>query len=676
MRGVTKIAFQGFCFASTFVFWSCGDKEGDRHEGERGHDRPMSSGHGGGGPDDCGEYCDRPAPQNFALDLNSVVGLAILEDSSGANLTSFSLDENDDCSIGAIDSNGEGKCGIVESTAVDIPAGAGRGGHDGGGMQARVSAVGFSPTGRVFVLFERSFVYRFVDDPSGDPWSSSSPYTCQLFILENTAQEAFSTEVVAGGLSNLECVTNQHEIPTWRANTVMQFDLDGNLYFPAHVSGNWKDIYYKYNPDTKELTEKVNGNICWRDVEVSPIGSVFYTGTTSTGNDDCSGTSFFRYISQDNKLVEVARDWWDFKYDSRVNPDDASNEIILFYGPDPSPASGVPSWDSACLYEYDPSLESADRSKKIAKCLNHIWDWIDARDFAGYDNNNNGSQTAAVRAEQKARCEMADQIFIGGGGLAQVEQDSNGNVFAAGDLQKKIAGTFKCNLQISKAHCSNFDPDATEGTCPESSDWIEVNAWCDNPSYDNKTDCESNASTWRTDNKWYSDVEAEVCADAEPTNWRIENSFCQQPNSSGGGDPWTETIKGLAWLDPASTTGDEDLWDLMSATNETVIRFWIIKQSGVDNYFYTAFDGDYKLKQAIKSGDTWTQKTLLDKYEVYNLSVDPVDNSQLLFDGLYFTNNAYKFGTINAGASDVESTFEAQTGFTGNVETLIIVPDF
>ncbi|MEE9384853.1 MAG: hypothetical protein V3V08_15730, partial [Nannocystaceae bacterium] len=146
------------------------------------------------------------------------------------------------------------------------------------GIKPKISALGLSPDGSVYVLFEYAFVYRVVDpeDADDDFWSAASPFTCQLF--RSTATWDAESFPAAETVGELECVTNQHEIASWRADRVMQFDVDGNLYFPAIVPGSWREVFYQYKPGSAELSEKVNANICWYDVEVTPLGSVFYTG--------------------------------------------------------------------------------------------------------------------------------------------------------------------------------------------------------------------------------------------------------------------------------------------------------------------------------------------------------------------------------------------------------------
>jgi len=211
-----------------------------------------------------------------------------------------------------------------------------------------VTAVGLSPDGSVYVLFERSFFYRQPSAadmvPGFDPNAPGSPNRCQLFRANGSWQNPATGKAA---LAELECVTSDYEVHTWDSRRVMQFDASGKLYFRGAAAASPKEVFFQYDPATKQLTEKVNGNICWRDVQVTPRGSVFYTGTSGT-NGDCSGTSFFRYISADNHLTEISRDFWNFTYLAEQDPNDPNNERIIFYGPDPT-ASASTGWDTACL---------------------------------------------------------------------------------------------------------------------------------------------------------------------------------------------------------------------------------------------------------------------------------------------------------------------------------------
>lgn len=662
MNGSNKLLTLIFVGLLGFFLGSCKDKKDDKNDGH--------------GCPDCGPN-GGPRPSTLAIDLQSAVGIAVLESDGSSSLN---LDGTGDSgNLIKIDDAGNISSVIKEAKPDDLTE---EEYERMGPAQSipRVVVIGFSPTGEIYAIFERAFYYQYVENMEGEEaWSPSSQYTCQIFRLKSDLNTVKSTVVDVGGASNLECVTATHEIPTWsRESRLMQFDSYGNLYFPARVPGGSKEIFYKYNPVDKSLAEMVNANINFRDVEVTPTGSIFYTGTTGQNGGD----SFFRYISNSNKLVEVARDWWDFKYGSDKDPT-ATNERIIFYGPDPS-SSSVASWDSACLYRFDPALvDSGSPSTKLAKCLNNIWDWIEARELTGY---NDDRPSLSVRTIKKTRCESDGQVFIGGSGISQLQQKSNGEIFIVGELRKKKAGTYQCNVEIKGEHCSSVNPThSTQSICEAAGYvWKDSGGWCDNSNYSTESTCTGASATWNLNAEWYNDVTGNGCistntASEENTasgiyyrsGWSVRNPNCQQPTSTSGGDGWTDTIKGLAYVDNASTTDNEKLLALKSEEDEKVTEFWIINLAGVETIFYTSYKNNKHYLSMEQSG---TNKVLLTDYEVYNLSIDPNDSSRLLFDGLKFSTNTYRFGTINPGASDVEATITDKQGLTGQIQTLIIVP--
>lgn len=671
------------------------------------------------------EQCGGQAPAGFALDLSGAASLILVEksqNSSGSSKTGRVLqvdkvrdgddsgsDSSDDAGLVKIDSEGDISTALVEA----LPEGADSQ-EDLGGMgpaqeRPRISAVGFAPTGDVYVLFERSFLYRMVDDPQAkDIWSPSSPYTCQIFRSVNTLDQLSTASLDDTPLTNLECVSNQHEVATWRNGPVMQFDESGNLYFTGHLAGTNNDIFYQYNPISKQLSEKVNANICYHNVEVTARGSVFYTGT-SKNNDECSGTSFFRYISSENRLIEISRGWWNFAYESEVDPEHPDSERILFYGPDPDTSTGLPGWDTACLYRYDPSIEDpSERATRIAKCVNNIWGWIDASEF---EDSHSQTPSLETRLEKRERCEADGQVFLGGASIDQLGQDSNGRIFLSGQVQRKIGGTHNCSIRVSVDHCSSHDPEHSDETSCHTAGyiWIEVGGWCAVPGGANVTgatdsaeNCAANVDppgTWTPNSYWYNDVQTSACITAQDSEeitedfdnrgaihapgWEVYGSYCQQPSNANGN--WTSTIQGFGYVDTESASTDgEHLVRLLSNSDEQVIQFWIIEQDGVEHQFYSSFKtGEYLLNAVVETEVddevVISSKTLLQGYEVYNLLADPVDPSRLMFDALYFDTNTYRFGTIDPNldeAEDVEASFEARDGLTGRVRTMIIVPNF
>ncbi|MBI4126059.1 MAG: hypothetical protein HY465_01055, partial [Deltaproteobacteria bacterium] len=172
----------------------------------------------------------------------------------------------------------------------------------------RLSFVAVSPTGHVILVFEHSFIFTevaadgtLIEDYS-DPWSPSSPFSCQIYVAN---QKIGASGLDASNPPGLTCLTTDLELNTWDFRAAMiQFDGDGGVYFSAHVPQNWKNILLKWTPGTDDaattdvdesvdgtLAEVINANICFREFLVTNEGGVLYTGITST-NGECNGTSF------------------------------------------------------------------------------------------------------------------------------------------------------------------------------------------------------------------------------------------------------------------------------------------------------------------------------------------------------------------------------------------------
>lgn len=601
----------------------------------------------------------------------------------------------------------------------------------GGQRPPRVVAVGFASTGDAYVLFEYPFQFKAVAaDFTGDPNSSDSGYRCQLFRATQQIDSLKTTEPTVGDTSNLECVTTSHEIPTWRQGRVMQFDQHGNLYFPGHTAGTNQDIFYKFDPtkvdaadENAALTEKVNARICYRDVEVTPSGSIFYTGT-SNSSGDCQGTAFFRYISAQNQLIELSRGWWNFAYQVEKGVDRTviPQERIVFYGPNPNSTTGIPGWESACLYRYDPTIvDPSARATALTSCMSNVWDWM-----SGGQQQMGGGPSATplvTRRIQASRCELDGQVFLGGGGIDQLDQDKTGKIYIAGNVQKKIGGTASCNIQVTAAHCSKANaplPDVADqiACASQSGNWNTESGWCSGASgigpFDSEQACGSGGGVWHANSQWYSSVTGAACllanssqekTDAEaaaavggnPTTytyksgWQVQNVQCAQQASSTS-TSWTTTIDGLVVLpQPAALDGDVNaataLPILLSGTGEQVIRFWLVEQAGEETLYFSSYvSGVYTLKKRTKLGTgsnvTYRIDTLLENYEVYNLGQDPdVDSrdTRVLFDALNFSNNTYSVGTIdtsNSGDPDATAaSIQVKEGLTGTLKALIIMPE-
>jgi hypothetical protein len=541
----------------------------------------------------------------------------------------------------------------------------------------RVTAVGLSPDGSVYVLFEHSFFYR---QPSAedlangfDPHAMGSPYRCQLFRANGSWQSA----VAAQELAELECVTNQYEVRTWDARRVMQFDASGNLYFRASVPGQPQEIFYQYNPETRELSEKVNGNICWRDVQVTPRGSLFYTGISGT-NGDCSGTSFFRYVSSDNRLTEIARDWWNFKYLAEQDPEDPTNERIIFYGPDPN-ATGGTGWDTACLYRYNPAAsDPAARTQKLVECSNV---------YAPMGPNQVDNADLPAFGE---RCQSEGQLSVGGEGVTGLSQLQDGTLFVVGKFQKKLAGQVHCGLDVQVDHCASLDPaHTTKELCEGASQvWLSAQGYCSNPEYLDPGTCQFNGATWTNGvGPRHYDTSGAACLTTLPGFNRMFID-CRAPGQSQTGPgPMSslyQEVNGLAYLVPGADTAVGEL-RLLSDPAEEVERYWAIDgESGPELYYSVYNAGEYNLRLATQVEDTEgnvevQRRLVLEDFEVYNLQRDPANASRVLFDALQFSTNEYLFGSVDTTLptpEEVQASVEAVQGVSGRVETLIVLPNF
>jgi hypothetical protein len=78
----------------------------------------------------------------------------------------------------------------------------------------RVTALGLSPDGSVYVLFEHGFVFRQPTAeesaaPGFDPFSPQSPLRCQLFRADGSWKDNTPGN---HELAELECVTNEYQV--------------------------------------------------------------------------------------------------------------------------------------------------------------------------------------------------------------------------------------------------------------------------------------------------------------------------------------------------------------------------------------------------------------------------------------------------------------------------------
>jgi hypothetical protein len=557
----------------------------------------------------------------------------------------------------------------------------------------RVTALALSPDGSVYVLFEHGFIYR---TPSAeeqstqgfDPFSPQSPLRCQLFRADGSWKGDGAHDV-----AQLECVTSDYQVPTWDVKRVMQFDASGKLYFRGMTQNTPQGVFLQFDPTTKHLSEKVNANICWRDVQVTPRGSLFYTGSSGGSDGSCGGTSFFRYVTADNRLTEIARDWWNFKYLAEQDPNDPENERIIFYGPDPNTASSN-GWDTACLYRYNPAIATAaDRTQKLVECY---------RDGSSYVQGQTGMQMGPMPQQQisdeqlpayLARCESEGQLFISGDSVSAISQLQDGTLFVVGKFQRKLAGEIQCGLQVSGDHCAllgtgspgdALDPvNDTQQSCTDAGHvWLSSAQGCTNPDYNAPDTCTSNGFYWNPggmQNRSYQMTGAACMT----TGVGITRNYlsCQAPNQTG---MLSQEVDGLGYLAPATDSTPAHL-ELLSDPAEQVERYWPVPGPNGAQLFYSVYNaGQYNLRMATQvhgegGAVTIQRKPLLDDYEVYNLQRDPSHSNRVMFDALQFSTNSYLFGSIDASLATpeaVQASLQIVDGVSGKVETLIVLPNF
>lgn len=565
----------------------------------------------------------------------------------------------------------------------------------------KLSYVAVSPIGHVILVFEYSFMFTetaadgtSMEDYS-DPWSPSSPFTCQIFVVNQKIQSAAS-----GSAPGLTCLTTSLEMNTWDfRSSMIQFDGSGNVYFSAHVPQNWKNILLKWTPGTDDagtadvdesvngtLSEVINANICFREFLVTNEGGVLYTGITSTSGD-CDGTSFLRYKTPNGALQEITSGWWDYVFKPIESTDFANMSIsadvteanvgqILFYGPDPELATS-PEWDDSCLFKFNPDESGTERSVKIADCDIDIWQYVD---------------WAEEMATKRTRCTEIKSM-LGGGNvpekilLADLNGDStNYETYIVGDIYEKKAGEWRYDMCVDENHCANnnnvpsFTYNDNQGGC----EGVSGNTW---KLY---SDCYNQL----TDSTFYTTLT--TGAAANESEWRLNGQWCQQP----GGD-WRNTYSSFTWViydDNGTTDEDDDTREVvrLSDDDEIVRNGWNINNRLVYSSFNTT-SGAYRLREIVWADsnanssidttdgadddtvpDEISKTDLLTGIEVYELFADPRSNhaGEWFFNGLRFSDNQYITGTFNPDAADPSTTLATEAEITGQIETLVIVPSF
>lgn len=439
-----------------------------------------------------------------------------------------------------------------------------------------LSTIAVSPTKEVYLHFERSFVYKDAP-PDSNPWQDGSGYLCQVFKVKGGTLDELLVNPPTKG--NLECIDNQRFIDSWRANSngVFQFDAQGNVYYPGSLPGNGKTVVYKKDRNGPGISEVINANICVQDFLITSAGGVFYTGSTCQNGGHGGGGEggFFRYISPDGRVMEIARDWYDFIFDTSVAADrEGSPDRAIFFGPDPR-SSSTASWDTACIFNFDPTEELPEnRVSNVLTCGSDIWGWIEVRrpvdveEYGyGYHNNPNNDHnynpSLDFRKELSRRCQSKDEVFVGGGSqISFIKQDSTGSVYVIGNVRKKVEGRTTCRAEIRGPHCKiaenpRMDLD-TQSTCSTAGgEWVDEGRCSDGGSL---------SSTCLTDRQWLTTGRCsnfryvtETSCTGSGATWNSGESRCVE-NGDTGIDAWREDHCIRTWrtetVNYSGATGD------------------------------------------------------------------------------------------------------------------------
>jgi hypothetical protein len=173
---------------------------------------------------------------------------------------------------------------------------------------------------------------------------------------------------------------------------------------------------------------------------------LFYTGSSGT-NGDCGGTSFFRYVSADNRLTEIARDWWNFKYLAEQDPLDPNQRAhhLLRAGPQRHGRLQL----GLCLpVSLQPGHCHAQRAHAEARRV--LPGWLVVRERRTTD----GPPTALGAHARGAAglpgaLRVRGQLFLGGDSVSAISQLEDGALFVVGKFQRKLAGELYCGIDVT-----------------------------------------------------------------------------------------------------------------------------------------------------------------------------------------------------------------------------------
>ena len=593
---------------------------------------------------------------------------------------------------------------------------------EGQGPLPKVSSIGISPAGDVYFHFEFSFVFREFDNNRKrceNPWEQDSPCSCQLFKAKQTLSEMASGQAPPRE-GNVECIDPISSIP-WGADSskVFQFDSASNVYFQGVLEGANQPALYRVARNKVNgrfvQDEIINSNICVGAYQIMPGGGLFYVGQNCLGGQwGGADGSYFRYVSPAGGLIEIARNWWDFQFEAYASP---TGDKVVFYGPDPD-ASAVASWESACLFEFDPAKPQGERSTKLVSCNNNMWDWLGMRraiDIATYgDHEQWRNPPAAWRTEYTRRCLSDNDTFIGGNGnpIRSLYRAADSKEYLVGNISQKNKGELQCQVELRGPHCLiNNKPSLknsagihTSTTCStDGGTWV-ADGWCDDPEgnfYEDKASCDADAvgtgagniignATWHYHGgAWYDLIKYDPAVDQG--NGNIQGEICLEEgltfDENGANtewDSWTDTsdttmlkLNGIQCDEPAEkwtteykaialVNRDTGQLGLLTPIEEQVSSMWTVRNT----IYYSGFkQGLYIFNQVVP--DT-TNINLLSNFEVYHVTPSPRGATRVMFDGLNFGNNDYTFGDMDPTAVNVEASISISTGLSGRVKTMLI----
>ncbi|MBI2981334.1 MAG: hypothetical protein HYY44_03395 [Deltaproteobacteria bacterium] len=353
-------------------------------------------------------------------------------------------------------------------------------------------------------------------------------------------------------------------------------------------------------------------------------------------------------------LVQITSGWWDFVFapiEAKLENGTAANNYyinqILFYGPDPLVAT-KPDWDDSCLFRFDPSATGSARSTKIADCNIDIWNYI----------NFDSTAAANTFTVQKSRCQEA-KAMMGGGNQPEkilladkLDGDGLNEIYVVSDIFEKSANDWKCDLctnGVPASYCVvsgilHFEA-TTAALCTTAGGTFVTTQNCYNGQID-KT------------------ATGNVCASTTlPTNWEINHQWCEFSGNNG-----RDTRAAIARVDENYDGAGANRIVRLSGNDEIVTNGWVIGKR-IAYTDFNATSGEYELREVGKTS------ALLTGIEVYELMQDPRDSTRWFFNGLRFSDNSYVLGTFNPDVTDIKASLSIESGLTGQIDTLVIVPE-